>query len=313
MKIIFFGSDDFALRHLEALVASSQTVVAVVTQPDRCRDRGMRMQDSPIKDFALSKDIDVLQPTDLHDVEFVNACKGYDADIFVVIAYGRFLPQLVLDIPHNCAINVHGSLLPKYRGAAPINWAIINGEKETGISIIKLNVRMDAGDVISYLPMPIDACETAVTLRAKMMSEGPTLLLGTLQMLESEPDVQICEAQNEAAASFAPKLHKKMGLIDWNKPAIEIDRMIRGLVPWPVAYTNFADKRLKILEAVIVDCDCEKAIAGSVVAIDKSGFVIATAEQCLLIKKVHYEASKPMDAFSFTLGHPVKMGYSFFE
>ncbi len=311
MKIIFFGSDDFALRHLEALIDSSHEVLAVVTQPDTHKNRGMKLIVSPIKECARAHAIDVLQPTDLKEVSFIEACHKYEADLFIVIAYGRFLPQVVLDIPKICALNVHGSLLPKYRGAAPINWAIINGEKETGVSIIKLNVRMDAGDILSHVPMLITDEDTSITLRQRMMEEGAVLLLGTLDLLMQDPDHQSSEAQVEGDVTFAPKLSKECGLIDWNKSAVEIFNKIRGLLPWPGAYTMYEGKRLKFLESLVLADDCTSVRPGSIISADKMGLVVATADVGLLIKKVHLENSKPMDAHSFLIGHPIKIGFQF--
>jgi len=344
MKIIFFGSDDFALAHLECLLGtdsagveqraeskgqmaecewqsaegegklskpcaiSSMQVLACVTQPDRARDRGMKVTISPIKECALVHNIPVLQPEDLSDQSFIKELKQLNADVFVVIAYGKFLPQTLLDIPSVCAINVHGSYLPKYRGAAPINWAIINGEKETGVSIIKLNTKMDAGEIIARKKIDIKTEDTSVTLRQRMIKEGKGLLLETLPELGGEVKGI---AQGETEVTFAPKLTKEMGKIDWNKPAAEICNLVRGLLPWPSAYTFYEGKMLKILASEI--SEETGGNPGEVIRSSKEGLFVATGQGSLVIKKVHYESSKPMDAAAFSRGHELKEGSLFRE
>ncbi len=307
MKIIFFGSDDFALAHLESLVGSEHEVLACVTQPDRPKGRGMKVMVSPIKEYAQAKNIPVCQPTDLTDDAFVKELRELSGDLFVVIAYGQFLPAEVLDMPPSGAINVHPSLLPKYRGAAPINWAIINGDKEAGISIIKMNEKMDAGDVLAQLRVPIEGEETAVTLRAKMTEQGASFLLDTVAGLKG------CSAkvQDASQVTFAPKLTKELGLIEWTKSAQEICNLVCGLIPWPAAYTSYNGKLLKVLEAPVAGRDFDLQAPGVVLEVSKSGIVVATGDGNLLIKKVHLQDSKPMDAHSFVIGHKIAVGYRF--
>ena len=306
MNIIFFGSDDFALAHLEALIASGNNVVGCVTQPDKAKNRGMKIVISPIKECALKNNIKVFQPEDLKDQEFISALKKNNAELFVVIAYGKFLPGELIDMPQYGAINVHGSLLPKYRGAAPINRAIINGEVETGITIIKINSEMDAGDILSSRKIAILPKDTSATLREKMMCLGQKLLIETLEGLEKgtlEDQVQI-----QAEATFAPKLTKESGRIDWNKSAAQINNLVRGLQPWPGAYTFLNEKALKILSAEIVE---GSGVPGEVIEIRCEGFVVAAAQGSLLVKQVHFQDSKPMDTPSFMRGHKIEVGYKF--
>jgi len=250
MKIIFFGSDDFANAHLESLIASDHIISACVTQPDRPKGRGMKVVQSPIKTCAVKNNIEVLQPNDIKTSSFEEQLKNFNTDLFVVIAYGRILSLSILDIPGMGAINVHASLLPKYRGAAPINWAIINGEKETGLTIIKINPQMDAGDILSQANFKIGSEDTSISIRAKMLKEGPSLLLSTVKTLR-KGEIK-ARKQDERKVTLAPKLTKEMGLIQWDKPAGDIHNLTRGLLPWPSAYTYFKGKMLKVLSTEVV-------------------------------------------------------------
>ena len=308
MKIIFFGSDGFAAKHMEALMASKHDVVGCVTQPDRPKGRGMKMVVSPIKELGVSVNMPVLQPTDLKDVIFLEELKALDADIFVVIAYGRFLPQELLDMPRHTPINVHGSILPKYRGAGPINWAIINGEKESGITVAKINAKMDSGDILATASVVIEDTDDASTLRQKMLRVGPKSLIEVLDAIESGKET--VESQDESRVTLAPKLTKELGHIDWSKSAVEIFNLMRGLVPWPNAYTFYEGKFLKILSADVVEGDSSKQY-GEVVDINEEGFSVQAAQGVLLIKEVHLESSKRMCAKDFLLGHQLFVGFKF--
>lgn len=300
MKIIFFGSDDFATTHLEALLQTSHQVVAVVTQPDSRQGRGMPMTISPIKAIATRYKITCLTPSNLKSAEIVSQLKSFQADLFVVVAYGKLLTQEILDIPKIFCINVHGSLLPKYRGAAPINWAILNGDRQTGVTIQKMVLSLDAGDIITQAKMDIPADMDAKQLRLEMAGRGATLLVTTVDALQSGQFTLTPQAEDQI--SYAAKLSKEMGRIDWSKNAQSIYNQIRGLTPWPGTYTNFKDKILKILRARIVDEKYEGA-PGSVVHIDKNGFIVNCGQGALFITQVHLEASKPMPAASFVDGY----------
>lgn len=309
MKIVFFGSDNFAAVHLRSLIDSPHKIVACVTQPDRPKGRGMKVVLSEIKQCARTRNIPLLQPTSLKEDDIAEELKSFKSDVFVVIAYGQFLPAEILGIPPLGAINVHASLLPKYRGAAPINWAIINGEKETGISIIKINEAMDAGDILAGTKMAISDDDTSMTLRAKMTEKGPALLQRALDDLSERRCTPA--AQDHARATFAPKLTKELGVIQWTKKADEIDHLVRGLLPWPSAHTLYNGKFLKILEAQVARQDLSQHKPGVVAEVSKEGIVVATGKNGLLIKKVHLQDSKPMDVSAFLRGHEVEVGFKF--
>jgi len=309
MDIIFFGSDDFAAIHLQSLIKSPHHVVACVTQPDRPKGRGMHVLFSPVKEWAQTNKIPVLQPEKLDDGAFRDELRKYPSDIFVVIAYGKFLPKSLLDIPRHGAVNVHASLLPKYRGAAPINWAILNGDKESGVTVIQINGRMDAGDILGAHKIKIEPGETSVSLRAKMLEAGPGLLeriLGAIAAGKCKPAVQ-----DEALATHAPKLIKALGRIEWKKDAAEVIHLVRGLLPWPGAYIEYQGKRLKVLEAQQVNKDVSGNEPGQVVETGKEGILVATGKWMILLKRVHLQDAKPMNAHSFVVGHEVEVGYKF--
>jgi len=325
LKIIFFGSDDFAEVHLDYLMFSSHEVLACVTQPDRARGRGMKMLPSPIKACALKNDIPVLQPDNVKDEDLVEALKAYGADLFVVIAYGRILPEKILSIPRLGSVNVHGSLLPKYRGAAPINWAIINGETESGLSIIQMNTAMDAGDILAQKKITIFPEDTSLTLRAKMMQEGPEFLVETIDKFCRDAKFCVGTVQDASAISLAPKLTKKFGHMSWDKSVEEIHSLVRGLLPWPSAFTFYKGQQLKILDIEIVKAQEGEAVQkdfqpGEVIEINKKGFLVATAPQkstpgigngTCLIKEVQLAGGKRMDAASFVRGHKLEVGFCF--
>ncbi len=309
MKIVFFGSDDFALVILEALSKFPHEVIACVTQPDKPKGRGLKINVSVIKECALKNQIPLLQPSRLKAPQLIKQLKDYRSDLFVVVAYGRILPPELLVLPYLCAMNVHASLLPRYRGAAPINWAIINGEKETGISIIKMNAEMDAGDIFAQAKIPIDPQDTAITLRSKLAVLGADFLLKTIDSLEK--NAYTLAGQDHCKATTIPKLTKNMGLISWDKPAISIHNLVRGLVPWPTAYTYYQGRMLKILETEVVDIkESGRDSAGKVVDLSKDGFVVATGDpgQGLLVKKVHLESANPMPAAQFLAGRRLSVG-----
>ena len=309
MNIVFFGSDDFALKSLEKLIGSKFQISACVTQVDKPKGRGLKVAEGPIKQFAVKNSIPVLQPAKLSDLVFIDELRSFNSDLFVVIAYGKILPKEVLSTPKLFCVNVHGSLLPKYRGAAPINWAILNGDKKTGVTIIKMNPYMDAGDIISQEELIIREDDTAVTLREKMAEAGAELLLKTIQSIEKNSHTS--EKQDLSQVSYAPKLSKELGVIKWDEKAQAIYNSIRGLVPWPSAYTYFNGKVLKILEAEIRPVASPKAVPGEVVFLTKEGFVVAALKDALHITKVHLESGKPMDAKSFAAGHKLHVGYKF--
>lgn len=309
MRILFFGSDDFAEINLSRLVEAGHPVVACVTQPDRPKGRGMKVAASPIKTFAQAHGVPCLQPPSVREAQFLKDIRALNADLFVVIAYGQILPQELLDIPSICSVNVHASLLPKYRGAAPINWAILNGEKETGVTLIRMNARMDAGDILARRVLKISDEDDAPSLRRKLADLGAECLLESLPKLEKRAVRFI--VQDETGATHAPKLTKPLGLIDWTRPALEIHNKVRGLLPWPAAFTFHHGKMLKILAGQVVRGRDEKFQPGMVTQITKDGILMNAGLDRLLIRTVHPESGKAMPAYEYAQGYKIKVGEAF--
>ena len=248
MKVIFMGTPDFAVGTLEALVKSEHEVVAVVTQPDKPKGRGKAMQPTPVKEVAIRENIPVLQPRKVRDPEVVEELRTFDADVIVVVAFGQLIPKSILTLTKYGCINVHGSLLPKYRGAAPIQWAVIDGEKESGITTMQMDEGLDTGDMLLKKVIPLEKEETGGSLFDKLSVAGAELLLETLDALEKgmvTPEKQ----SKESPTAYAKMLTKDMGAIDWKKDAVSVERLIRGLNPWPSAYTHIHGKTLKIWRA----------------------------------------------------------------
>lgn len=305
MKILFFGCDDFAQKCLERLIEDGHTIKALITQPDRPKGRGLQMACSPTKALALKHHIEVFQPTHLKDVQVVEHIKNYQADVFVVVAYGHLLPNEILQLPKYLCINVHPSLLPKYRGAAPINWPLINGDDQTGVTLIRINASMDAGDILAQEIYPLSKEINAQELRNCLADMGARMLSAFLPCVESGQFS--CVKQDVTQVTKAPKLHKELGQITWDMPALKIHHLVRGTYPWPGAYIFFEGMMLKVLETEVVEC-ChqQKNPLGAVVDITSKGLMVQTAKDILLIKKVHLASSKPMDARSFAVGRKIK-------
>ncbi|MDO8675087.1 MAG: methionyl-tRNA formyltransferase [Candidatus Omnitrophota bacterium] len=306
MNIVFFGSGDFAATHLNRLLASGHRVAGCVTKVDKPQGRGLRMVLSPVKEIALANGIAHLAPETFKDPSVIERLKAFTADLFVVVAYGKILTPQILSIPKIFCVNVHGSLLPKYRGAAPINWAIVNGEQKTGVTVMKMTVPMDAGDVIAQEMMDIGPQMTSVELRAAMARRGAELLVKTLDAI-AQGKHQLTP-QDHAQATFAPKLTKEMGKITWSRTAADIDHQIRGLQPWPGAYAFHHGKTVKILKAVPGASSAQKAQPGQVLSVDKTGITVACGQGALVLKEVLPEAGKPMPAAAFAAGHRIAAG-----
>ncbi len=310
MRIIFFGSDEFAASSLERLIRDRFSVAAVVTQPDRPRGRGMNVSFLPVKMMALEQAIPILQPETLRDPRVHETLAGYEADLFVVIAYGLFLPKEILEMPRHGCVNVHGSLLPKYRGAAPIQWAIMNGETETGISVIRMSERMDAGDVLFQRAVPIPLDVDAVTLRERMADVGAACLVETLAAIDRGEAAAV--PQDEGAVTLAPKLTREVARIIWEYPASRINDKIRGLVPWPGAEAVFRGKRVKIWKAEPWAGEASgSAQPGSVIAVLPERIVVACGQGGLALETLQVEGGNPMDARSFRAGYQVRPGDRF--
>lgn len=308
MKIVFMGTPEFALPTLKNLVASEHQVVSVVTQPDRPKGRGQGLTASPIKMFALQSGIDVLQPEKASAKEFVQALSNLAPDLIVVVAYGQILRKEVLEIPRLFCMNLHSSLLPKYRGAAPINWAIINGEKETGVTTMKMDAGMDTGDILLTEITPIADSDNAQTLHDKLAEAGGSLVIETLRRLEE--DSLTPKPQDSGQATLAPKLKKEDGLIHWDKDAVNLRNLIRGLEPWPGAFTYLKSKRLRLC-AVDTASGEPQDHPGEVARISDHGIEVGTGNGRLIITELQSEGKKRMSAKSFLSGHKVTKGERF--
>lgn len=298
------GTPDFSVAPLKAMIEAGHTITAVVTQPDKQKGRGKEVAMTPVKECALSYGIPVLQPVKIKAPEAVEELRKYEADIFVVVAFGQLLSEEILNMPKYGCINLHASLLPKYRGAAPIQWAILNGDQETGVTIQQMEKGLDTGDMLSRVVVPIDRKETGESLHDKLMEAGAKLLVETLPLIEEGKITP--EKQDESQADFyAVKLDKAMGHIDWKKPAEVIERFVRGLNSWPSAYTYYKGKTLKIWEADVVENHSEAA-PGSVIQTGRDYFDVACGEGALRILSVQLEGKKKMAVKDFLLGYDVK-------
>lgn len=304
MRAVFMGTPEFAVPTLQALIDHHQ-VEAVVTQPDKQRGRGKKVQFPPVKEKAVEHEIPVYQPQKARDEEFVEILREINPDVIVVVAYGQILPESILNIPKYGCINVHGSLLPKYRGAAPIQWAVLDGEEKTGITTMYMEKGLDTGDMIDKAEIVLDPKETAGTLHDKLMEIGANLLLETLEKLENETAVRI--KQNDSESCYASMLTKEMGQIDFSKSAREIECLIRGMNPWPSAYTSLNGKTLKVWEAeVLTENSGEKP--GTVIDVTKDAIVAACKEGALKLLEVQMAGKKRMKVSAFLLGYQVEKG-----
>jgi len=306
MNIVFFGTDVFAATHLSRLIQDGHAIKAVVTAPDRARDRGMKVKLLPVKMLALERLIPVFQPEDLSDAGFQEELRNCGADLFVVISYGRFLPKAILEIPKLFCVNVHPSLLPKYRGAAPINRALINGEARTGVSVMKMNERMDAGEVMVQEALDIAPEWDAEVLWERLAELGASCLSQAVKKIGTG-DFTLTP-QDESQATYAHKLNSELERIDWGRSAAEIHNLIRGLAPRPAAHTFFEGRQLKILEAAVVPKEGTTGADGTVAAIVADGIVVNCGQGKLLLKEVQAESSRAMSARSFCIGHKLAKG-----
>lgn len=305
MKIIFMGTPDFSVGTLEALVEAGHDVVLAVTQPDKPKGRGKEMQFTPVKECAMKHQIPVYQPRRIRESECVEELRKYNADIMVVVAFGQILPKEILEMtPYGC-INVHASLLPKYRGAAPIQWAILDGEEVTGVTTMQMNEGLDTGDMLLKIELPIEEKETGGSLHDKLAHNGAVLCVETLKRLE---EGSICGIpQGDSPTSYAKMLDKQLGNIDWNWDAVRIERLIRGLNPWPSAYTNWNGKVMKIWDAKVVNEDTVLS-PGTIARVEKDAFYVQTGKGLLQICELQIPGKKRMDAGAFMRGYQVQEG-----
>lgn len=307
-RIIFMGTPDFAVPSLEALIQGSFEVVAVVTQPDRPKGRGRKLVPPPVKLMAEKYGIDLYQPAKIRSPEFINILKSYDPDLIVVAAYGKILPESIIDLPRHGCVNVHGSLLPRHRGAAPIQWSIIKGDPEVGVTIMQMDKGMDTGDILMKASITPEPDETSGTLFPKIARLGSHTLMDTLDML-TEGGLAMID-QDASMATSAPMLRKDNGLIDWSKPAIEIHCLIRGLDPWPTAFSFLDDKKFQFFKPEIVHQNSTKH-PGTLLRADREGLLIATGNFCLLIREIQTEGKRRMEVGDFLNGWPLEPGCVF--
>ena len=312
MKIVFMGTPDFAVPTLEALYQSRHEVAAVVTQPDKPKGRGKAMAMPPVKEKALEYGIPVYQPVRVRkDEAFFAELTKIQPDVIVVIAFGQILPKEILEMPKYGCVNVHASLLPKYRGAAPIQWAVIDGEKESGVTTMQMDAGLDTGDMLLKETVALEEKETGGSLFDKLSEVGAQLLIKTLEALENGT-VTAQKQPAESPTPYAAMLTKKQGEIDWNQDAKKIECLIRGLNPWPSAYTHYRGKTLKIWDAQVEPEDSkEKAGFGTAVKVTKNDLVIQTANGLLSLKEVQPEGKKRMEVDAFLRGYPVECGECF--
>lgn len=305
LRIVFMGTPDFAVPSLQALLDGPDQVVAVVCQPDRERGRGKVLSPPPVKVLAEQHGLPILQPQSVRKEPFLEQMRALAPDILAVVAYGKILPAALLQLPRLGAINVHGSLLPKFRGAAPIQWAVINGEAETGVTIMQLDEGMDTGDILLSVPVAIGPQETAGELFDRLSPLGGATLAAAIEQLKLGRLAP--QPQDHALASTAPMLSKEMGHIDWSLPAARLHCLIRGLDPWPSAYGFIDGKRHRFFNPEIVRLTPDKP-PGTIFRADNQGLLIAAGEDCLLIREIQPEGKKRMDVAACLRGAPIAPG-----
>ena len=310
MKAVFMGTPDFAVPTLQKMIDMGIEITAVVTQPDKAKGRGKKVIYSPVKECALAHDLPVYQPVRIRkEPEFIQTLRDMQPDVIVVVAFGQILPKEILDIPRLGCVNVHASLLPKFRGAAPIQWSIIDGEEVTGVTTMLMDVGLDTGDMLLKTEIPVDPKETGGSLHDKLAAVGGELLEKTLIGLEAGTIVP--EKQDDSqAGEYARMLDKELGHIDFNQPAVVIERLIRGLNPWPSAYTYIDGKTLKIWEAEVLDRNygCEY---GEVAEVTRNCLIIQTGIGALSVKSVQLQGTKRMDIAAFLNGYTIEKGTRF--
>ena len=311
MRVIFMGTPDFSVGTLEALVAAGHDVCLAVTQPDKPKGRGKEMQFPPVKETAIKHGIPVYQPKKIREPECVEELRKYNADVMVVVAFGQILPKTILEMtPYGC-INVHASLLPKYRGAAPIQWSIIEGEAVTGVTTMQMDEGLDTGDMIMKEEVPIAEDETGESLHDKLAAAGAALCVETLKALEDKSAV--FEKQGGSPTAYAKMLTKEMGNIDWNQSAVQIERLVRGLNSWPSAYTRWNGKVMKIWRAKAEPGPAGENTAGNgqpgtVTEVRRDSFAVQTGDGVLRVYEVQIPGKKRMETSAFLRGYTMELG-----
>lgn len=306
------GTPDFAVDTLDAIVKAGHEVLMVVTQPDKAKGRGKKLQYTPVKEKALEYNLPVTQPEKVREESFMVELENLAPDVIVVVAFGQILPERILNIPKYGCINVHASLLPAYRGAAPIQWAVIDGLEESGVTTMYMEKGLDTGDIIMQSRLTLAADETGGSLFDRLASEGATLLIQTLQELEAGTATKT--KQDDSKSSYAKMLTKDMGNLDFAQDAIVLERLIRGLNPWPSAFTKLGDKTLKIYEAQVlsnaevVELNKDVCKPGEIIAVDKKSFTVKCGIGALRIMNLQLEGKKRMDTAAFLLGYKMEIG-----
>ena len=304
MKIIFMGTPDFAVGTLRSLAEAGHEITLVVSQPDKPKGRGHAMVPTPVKVVAEELGIPVFQPVKIREAKDV--LEKTEADVCVVAAFGQIIPASILHMKKYGCINVHASLLPKYRGAAPIQWAVIDGEKESGVTIMQMDEGLDTGDMLAKAIVPLDEKETGGSLFDKLSEAGGRLCVETLAKLEKGEIIP--EKQGESPTAYASMLDKKMGNIDWNKSAVVIERLVRGLNPWPSAYTHLDGKTLKIWACDVLPQSASKGESGEILEVTKDAIHVQTGDGILVLREIHLAGKARMDAGAFLRGYKVVPG-----
>jgi methionyl-tRNA formyltransferase len=306
MRIVFMGTPEFAVPSLAALLTSEHSVVGVVTQPDRPKGRGHELAASPIKQLAVQHKIPILQPLKMKDPAFLDALSAWKPDLIAVTAFGRILPKVILDLPPRGCVNVHASLLPKYRGAGPIQWALIRGERETGITTMLMDEGMDTGAILLQERAAITPDDTSGTLSSKLADIGGRLLIDTLARIQNGTVTP--QPQDQSQATMAPLLKKEDGLLDWTLPALDLANRVRGLSPWPGAYTYLGEDRWVVWKASVLDRLVVRVLPGTIVDATKEGLVVATGDGVLRIMEFQQANSRRMSVAQYLTGHILAPG-----
>lgn len=302
MKIVFMGTPEFAVPCLQKIIDEGHEVLGVVTQPDKPKGRGKKLSMPPVKELALKYDIPVYQPIKAREESFVETLKEINPELIVVVAFGQILPKSILDIPKLGCVNVHASLLPKYRGAAPLNWVIINGEEKTGVTTMYMDVGLDTGDMILKSEIPLDDEITAGELHDKMMIDGAEVLKETIDLIEQGKAPR--EKQNDENTCYSPIMDKSLGNIDWKKSAKEIHNLVRGVNPWPSAYTSYENQTMKIWKTKVLN-EKSNNEPGTIISVDKEGIKVCTADNLILISEIQMSGKKRMIVSEYIKGNTI--------
>lgn len=308
MKVIFMGTPDFSVGILEKIIEAGHEVTLVVTQPDKPKGRGNTMQFPPVKECALAHGLEVFQPVKIRDTQNIEFLRKKEADIFIVAAFGQILPKTILDMPRYGCVNVHASLLPKYRGASPIQWAVINGDEISGVTTMRMDVGVDTGDMIAKKELRLAPDETGGSLFDRLAQLGAELCVQTMDMIEA--GTAVYTPQNHEIATHTSMIRKELGAIDWSKPAEEIERLIRGLNPWPSAYTRLEGKSFKIWRAKVLD-ESQEYEPGCILVRNQKELIVQTGCGLLQLLEVQLEGKKRMEADAFLRGYSIETGTFF--